>query len=867
MRYHSLLKTVLLSTALVCSMSVRAMWNSFITNFNSNDYGYGTSTWRIASYGRWTFFANQKGMLQFDGTAWKYFPLNNRGETRGVAIFPQQNKLYVGGENEFGFFEAAQSGALRYTCLSEQLGKQYSQVGNIFDFYESNGNLYMRGDKYIIIKTGEKYRKVASNNKIFASTMKDGILYAATDYGIYILAGNKLVPMHGGEIFKGKRINAMVQYADGIIITTASHGLFFYDGTTVKPFQTGIDELISKDVICCAAVKGSKLALGTIHSGLIVADLETGNVDKYDENRGLQNNTVISVAFDEKGNIWAGLDYGIDYIRLESPISYLYRTPKSYGIGFTAMLFENRLYLGTDRGLYYTDYPVKFNNGNANIQQADVPSGLTWFLYKTGNEMLCLHDKGIFSIGGGKIKRVTDIIGAWSCQSVIGHPELMFIGAYNGMYLIKKTGDTWITLAKIKGINDRVRYFKQYADNIIKVYFPNNGTAVTYTLDKTFTRAVSHKTSEEKYENNETSGHKRFFMERDMTGNVLRINDSKEIIPYEQGFLMLDKNKMENKSHIVYIQSMQLAEKGDSVIFASNFSGVKPEPVIEYSSNSVRFDYNVPLTMRATIVSFCYKVNNGEWSLPTRATTKELDNLYEGTYTFEVKAVFYDGSTATDKITFKILPPWYRTWIAYIIYFILFTLLIIAVKIMLDKRIEQKKKTVIVEKEHEIKQMKIEIDHLEKEKLDLDLQHKSQEIANLVINVARKNEILSEIKNEIKNVISNATGITDVRRQLILINNKVDLNIEADDVLQRFEEEFDIVNNNFTKKLRDMFPDLSHNERMLCAYLKMNLSTKDIAPLLNISVRGVETMRYRIRKKLQLSREDNLTDFLDKIGE
>ena len=78
-------------------------------------------------------------------------------------------------------------------------------------------------------------------------------------------------------------------------------------------------------------------------------------------------------------------------------------------------------------------------------------------------------------------------------------------------------------------------------------------------------------------------------------------------------------------------------------------------------------------------------------------------------------------------------------------------------------------------------------------------------------------------------------------------------------------EEFDLVHDDFIKKLRQRFLDLSNNEVLMCAYLKMNLSTKEIAPLLNISVRGVETMRYRIRKKFGLERDDSLTDFINKF--
>jgi DNA-binding CsgD family transcriptional regulator len=64
------------------------------------------------------------------------------------------------------------------------------------------------------------------------------------------------------------------------------------------------------------------------------------------------------------------------------------------------------------------------------------------------------------------------------------------------------------------------------------------------------------------------------------------------------------------------------------------------------------------------------------------------------------------------------------------------------------------------------------------------------------------------------------------------------------------------------KKLRNNYPELTPKDLRLCAYLRMNLSSKEIAPLLNISIRGVEISRYRLRKKLHLPRDANLTDFM-----
>ena len=79
------------------------------------------------------------------------------------------------------------------------------------------------------------------------------------------------------------------------------------------------------------------------------------------------------------------------------------------------------------------------------------------------------------------------------------------------------------------------------------------------------------------------------------------------------------------------------------------------------------------------------------------------------------------------------------------------------------------------------------------------------------------------------------------------------------------QSSFDAIHNDFFKKLEARYPQLSYKDKMLCAYLKMNLISKEIAPLLNISVRGVEISRYRLRKKLNLDEKTNLADFLQKI--
>ena len=117
---------------------------------------------------------------------------------------------------------------------------------------------------------------------------------------------------------------------------------------------------------------------------------------------------------------------------------------------------------------------------------------------------------------------------------------------------------------------------------------------------------------------------------------------------------------------------------------------------------------------------------------------------------------------------------------------------------------------------------------------------------------------------KIANVVSE-DNVPLVKRRLVKLMNQIDTNISHDDDLQAFQGSFNAVHHDFLKVLGERFPSLSHKDKMLCVYIRMNMQTKEIAPLLGISVRGVEISRYRLRKKLELEERESLTDFLQKL--
>lgn len=936
-----------------------AEWNNFIINYNKSVYGKGSQTWQINSYGEgWAYFANQNGMLQYDGNSWTVFPMNNDSDVRSVLPSSSQKRIYVGGINEFGYFEPGENGQLIYTCLSDSISEEERAIGNVWGIHEADNILYIQGDNRVIKYLNGKFTVIDSGCKIDCSDMVKGVLYVGTDNGVMVLIGNTFFPLRGGDSLMTKRIRGIIPHTTGVIVVTAYDGLFHCDGDLCIQLETGVNRFLSENEIFCVADYGDWIALGTVHKGIVLINRSTLEVKYFNENNGLQNNTVLSLAFDLQGNLWAGLDSGIDYVCLSSSLTNLYTYPYSFGTGYDATLAGDYLYLGTNRGLYYTKYPVALSADRPDVHPVPNSSGQVWSLQKIGDQIFCLHDRGMFLVDGLSLKRVGQISGTWTCQLVLGTSDKMYVGVYDGLYLLQKKAGEWVVIRRIEGTSDSFRFFEQESAQVI--WMSDQNRCIRVELDPTLTRVVKYTFFDEKdgfpsdkkirinkingkvyfstldgiYEYNHFSSRmerseeinsrlnsaRPYFSIKEYNGHVIGLNqyeicisnlvtykrgastyilpldmstvelvrgaetlvplsDSLIVIPNDNGFALAripTQKPMKDYSKAVHIRNVFISYPKDSLIYTDNFLGEKTSPKVPYSQNAVRFEYGITSFTHGEDVSYQYRLDNSEWSEPTKSMVKEYSNLSEGNHTFQLKAIFTDAMSATDSFNFQILPPWYRTNIAYLCYLLIFAALMWYVYKWDDVRVKRKKQQAVIEKDKELQEKEKEFEkentrkerqiiQLEKEKLEHDLQHKSQEMANLMINFVRKNEILTEIKSDLFKVMSAAKQNSgkDIRQLLLLVSNKIDSNIKSDDVLKRIEEQFDLVHNNFMKRLQEKHPELSLNERMMCAYIKMDLSSKEIAPLLNISVRGVETVRYRIRKKLLLEREDSLTDYLN----
>jgi DNA-binding CsgD family transcriptional regulator len=161
--------------------------------------------------------------------------------------------------------------------------------------------------------------------------------------------------------------------------------------------------------------------------------------------------------------------------------------------------------------------------------------------------------------------------------------------------------------------------------------------------------------------------------------------------------------------------------------------------------------------------------------------------------------------------------------------------------------------------------IKQELDNtvLEKEALANKLNYKNAELKNSALYISQRNELIREFVKELEGWQSEMQKDNQGRflRLLNKFQHSLDLNKEAQELNQAIEE----TNKDFFYNLLQQFPDLTENEKRLCAQIRLNLSIKDIASLNNISIKSAEMARYRLRKHFGLNHEDNLNEFLRKF--
>ena len=292
---------------------------------------------------------------------------------------------------------------------------------------------------------------------------------------------------------------------------------------------------------------------------------------------------------------------------------------------------------------------------------------------------------------------------------------------------------------------------------------------------------------------------------------------------------------------------------------------IRPGNRIEANHNSVEFTLSYP-----TYDNHNYRVRyyleglSNQWIEGDRRLLKRYSRLPYGNYTFHAEVYDADRILASVQCPFTILRPWYISYWAIFCYIIIgvvllslsFYVVYAYAKRKRDRMIEQQR----LAHQAEIEQREKKFIELEKQQLEADLKNKSKELSGVVMTNIAHQEFLKSLKEEMQQQkLSGQYTKKNLDKLLSLVTNNI---VSDEENWNVFQANFDRIHENFFRNLTAQYPELTSSDLRFCALLRLNLPSKEIAKFLNISIRGVDAARYRLRKKFGLSQEDSLTNFV-----
>lgn len=905
-----------------------------IKNYTPKEYNGEFQNWGITqSPSKNIYVANHTSLLEFDGSKWHQYKLPTSPIIRSVKAVG--DKIYIGSYREFGFWTKKANGELIYTSLSQKMENPISEDEEFWDIVVlDQWVLFQSLDRIYIYDNLESSFKVieAKSDKANMGVVNNNVYFQIAKEGLFTIQNGEAQLISNDPVFTKEPMVGLYGVGNDLLILTESSRFYRYDSENVTPWETAMDDLNIK-LYSSIRLNDSSFVLGSISNGFyhLSPDGET-IIRNIDQEKGLNNNTVLSLFEDAENNLWLGLDNGIATVNLYSPFNEYVDKLGNLGLVYAALNHEGHLYLGTNQGLFYRE-----TASQDNFSLIDGTEGQVWNLQLLDSTVFCGHNNGTFIIDNNQAKLISDYPGTWGVKPIKGHEELLLQGNYNGLSILEKVEGSWKLRNTIDGFTISSRFFEMdslqvvvdhekkglyfieldpsfrevkqvtnverigHSSNIFsfldELYYKTNAGIYNINgennieMDSTMTQTIFNQddaqvsiiipeNSEQrlwfftKYglqyvtlstlSNKLNSSH--ISIPQDIRANfgvsgfenISKISDFKYLIGSSNGFVSLDLTKVEPSKQEVQINSVYFGDYQEL-----DFKAAKDtKGAFEYVNNNIRIEYSVPEFDKYTEVRYQYKMENlyegwSEWSENTEVTFK---NLSFGDYTFTVRAMVGSNlSENTASYSFTILRPWYLSNLALLIYMVTIGSVFILVHRLYNNYYQKKQESLIKKNRKELERRELEkkerIAQIQTEKLQNEIENKNRELAISTMSLVKKNKFLSSLKSQLKEVPNKDRNIRSVIRE-------IDQNINSDDDWKFFEDAFNNADKDFLKRIKSKHDSLTNNDLRLCAYLRLNLSSKEIAPLLNISVKSVEMKRYRLRKKFDLPHHDNLIDYI-----
>lgn len=765
------------------------------------------------------------------------------------------------------------------------------KVGDSIYFQKMNNGIYKieNGKEVLVTNNQILQRNILVN--IFYVDRK--ILYQTQDIGFYYIENNQIHrwDIQANSIIDKISVYSSLQLNDGsFVLGTIANGLFYLDKNGSLLYKINQKKgLINNTVLSMFEDSTHNLWLG-LDNGVSVINLDSP-FSVYNDINGELGAIYASAIYN--GNLYLGTNQGLFYKQQNSNNKFKF-IEGTKGQVWTLKEINNTLFCGHNSGTFIV------NDDSANLI-ADLMG--TWDIKPVKNHKNILL-QGNYN-GLNILEKVND---TWIFRNKIKGFDIssryfeltsentIFVShEYKGVFKIQ-VDSTYNRVINFKTENSVPKGLKSslatYNNSLYYIYeggiFKYNTITKKFTKDEIFSNKlfsdgeyISGKLIPDQkrgtlwgFTNNNiiyfTKGKlnnipqvKKIWLpvalRSDIAGyeSIIHLEHQKYLLGTLSGYIIIDLDKFKDQDFEVKIYSIDKKVLSKSKISVE----LNKKAALNFNEHNLFFSFNAPEYDRFIEVNYQYKLEGlfDDWTDWSTQSSVSFENLPYGNYTFKVKAKINNKlSSNIAAYSFKIERPWIISYIMLVVYVVLF-LLLLGVIHFFYKKYYTRQKIDLIEK----KQREFELNQLESEKrlmkikndqLNQEIESKNRELTISTMSIIKKNEILNSIKRDLltsKGAELNKQAINTINKN---INNKKDWEF--------LEEAINNADKDFLKKIKILHPELTPNDLRFCAYLRLNLSSKEIAPLLNISVRSVEIKRYRLRKKMNLAHEKSLVAYI-----
>ncbi len=867
-----------------------------LENYTPFQYNNQGKVWDIDSAPNGiVYMAADRGLLEFDGQIWKNFS-GSDGFTRSVHVV-NDSLIYTGSDLDFGVWERNRYLEFEYRSLYPFREDLLDISEEFWDIRQVGEDILFISDYNIYLFRNGNLTKISAPNQFNGSFKVNGDLYLSDEEaGLLMFNDLSFDPVIEFPENSEIEISGVYHHNEDIVLVSYNSGLFRLNSGELIPIDSPISQTIKNtNVFSFEQIDENYLAFGTVQKGLYISDIN-GNIIHYiNRNKGLTNNTILSLHYSQNNQLWLGLDFGVSSLGLRNQMTFFYDFRGDFGTGYTAQLKNDVFYLGTNKGLFSSSWEEL--NNDVDFYRFDIipeSKGQVWMLKEIENELFVGHDRGLFILNEGRLDRVGSQEGFWT---VATYKDYLLGGTYNGIAIFQKVDNEWTYLKTMDLIRGSANQIIVDSENTLWVNIPTFGIIRTELDDDLipvdreifsndtfkgsdpfivndrdsirvrtdefeYTYSVADSTFSSRTEINYRP------LTEDMMPWIYRstmLNENIQFLPLYNGFAFnfLEDNYFNGTGNTNLIfRSIEAYNNEEKVqAFA--------EEKIPHNYNNVRVEFLVPNRKN---VLYQHRLNSdNNWSSWTYESGVDLINLSNGNYDLSVRAKIDQTVYETSTISFQIATPWYLSWYAYAAYLVLITAFVYLLYLWQKQIFKKQEKQFLVSKQqslreqaekHRQKILRIEQERLQEDfnQLKKELKDKTIELANKAKESEDKNRLIEKLKKKFKK-IEESSDIPKSRWKEIhsLLNS---YSTEDDNT---FEIQMDQLHQEFFQRLKNEYSQLSSNDLRLCAYLKLGFNSKEIADFMNIQPSSVYINRSRLRKKLDLNTEQDLHEFLNSV--